>query len=88
MPEWRIEFKPPTYRAFAKLDAAKKRRLAPAIQALRKDPRPSVAKRLVSNEALWRIRVGAYRIVYTIEDDRLVIVVVRLGHRRDVYRGL
>ena len=88
MSEWRIEFRPTAYRAFAKLDATKKRRLAAAIQALRADPRPPGAKRLASNEALWRIRVGAYRVVYAIEDDRLVIILVKLGHRRDVYRGL
>ena len=36
---------------------------------------------------LWRIRVGAYRVVYAIEDDRLVVLVIKIGHRRDVYRG-
>jgi mRNA interferase RelE/StbE len=88
MPEWRLEFRPAAYHAFAKLDPAKKRRLAPAIQALRGNPRPPGVKRLSSAEPLWRIRVGAYRIVYTINDDCLVIVLLKLGHHRDVYRDL
>ena len=52
------------------------------------DQRPASAKRLVGRTEYWRIRVGSYRVVYTIEDDRLVILVLTLGHRRDVYRGL
>jgi mRNA interferase RelE/StbE len=88
MPQWRIEFTPSAYRAFAKLDPARKKRLLPAIDALQADPRPVGAKRLIAGEELWRIRVGAYRIVYSVEDDRLVVVLIKIGHRRDVYRGL
>ncbi|MDO9556480.1 MAG: type II toxin-antitoxin system RelE/ParE family toxin [Coriobacteriia bacterium] len=88
MSEWHVEFKPSAYRAFTRLDPAVKRRLTPAIDALCHDPRPVTAKRLASPDELWRVRVGAYRVVYAIEDDRLVILVIRLGHRRDVYRGL
>jgi mRNA interferase RelE/StbE len=87
MPEWRIEFTPSAYRTFAKLDQARRKRLSPAIDALRADPWHVGAKRLIADEELWRIRVGAYRIVYSIEDDRLVVVLIKVGHRRDVYRG-
>jgi len=41
---------------------------------------------LAGSGDLWRIRVGDYRVVYTINDDRLVVTVVRVGHRREVYR--
>lgn len=41
---------------------------------------------MAGDENLWRIRVGTYRIVYEIHDDRLIILVLRVGHRRDVYR--
>ena len=86
MPRYEIEFRPPAYRAFAKLDPIIKRRLAPALNALREDPRPQGAKRLKGAGDVWRIRVGAYRVVYVIEDDRLVVVVVRIGPRGSVYR--
>lgn len=64
------------------------KRLAAAIDMLAADPRPPGAKRLAGAVDLWRIRVGNHRIVYTIEDDVLVVLVVELGHRRDVYRAM
>jgi mRNA interferase RelE/StbE len=88
MPKCQITFSNAAYRQFAKLPQELKARVAPAIQALRDDPRPAGVKRLSGPSGAWRIRVGVYRIVYTIEDDRLVILVVRIGPRRDVYRGL
>jgi len=86
MPAYRIEFAPSAHRQFAKLDPMARARIAPAIDALAEDPRPATAKRLVGEDELWRIRVGAYRVVYAIEDGRLTVLVVKVGHRRDVYR--
>lgn len=86
MAAYRIDFAPSAYRAFAKLDPSIRRRLSPAIDVLAEEPRPPGAKRLVADEPLYRIRIGAYRVVYAIEDDALVVLVVKLGHRRDVYR--
>lgn len=60
-------------------------RLVAAIRGLGTEPRPAGAKRLVGRPA-WRLRVGRYRVVYDIEDRRLVITVIRVGHRRNVYR--
>jgi len=88
MPAYRIEFSPQAYRQFGKLTADTRRRLTPHIEALAEEPRPPHAERLPSDLALWRIRIGAYRVVYTIEDERLVVLVIKLGHRRDVYRDL
>ena len=62
------------------------RRVDARILALAEDPRPPGAKRLAGSEGLHRIRVGDYRVVYAIEDDVLLVLVVRIGHRRDVYR--
>ncbi len=62
------------------------RRIAAAIDRLAVDPRPSGVRKLTGADNLWRIRVGDYRIVYEIEDDRLVVLIVRIGHRRDIYR--
>jgi mRNA interferase RelE/StbE len=63
-------------------------RVAAAIELLRDDPRPPGVALLSGPSGAWRVRVGVYRIIYRIEDDRLVVLVVRIGPRRDVYRGL
>lgn len=61
-------------------------RIASAIDALADDPRPSGCKKLVGSEHTYRIRVGDYRIVYDIQGAKLVVSVIRVRHRRDVYR--
>jgi mRNA interferase RelE/StbE len=88
MPTYQVDFSNAAYRQFAKLPQEMKARVAPAIQALRDDPRPAGVKRLSGPSGAWRIRVGIYRVAYMIEDDHLVVLVVRIGPRRDVYRGL
>ena len=60
-------------------------RIIKAIQSLAKNPRPSGSKKLSGRDA-WRIRVGNYRVIYEIHDDRLIILVVVIGHRKDIYR--
>ena len=84
----RIEFALAAVRQFSKLPRDAQRRIAPYIDALAGQPRPEGAKRLVATEELWRIRVGSYRVVYAVEGARLLVLVVKIGHRRDVYRGL
>lgn len=83
---YRIEFAPSAFRTFGKLDPQIRKRLEPHISALAGEPRPIGSKRLTAADELRRIRVGAYRIVYRIEDDALVVLVLKLGHHRDVYR--
>jgi mRNA interferase RelE/StbE len=61
-------------------------RLWAAITLLAKDPRPPGAIQL-KGDCAWRIRVGDYRIIYDIDDDRLVVLVLATGHRREIYRG-
>ncbi len=84
MSEYRIELRPAAVRALRKLDSSVRRRLQGAIALLAKDPRPPAARALQGRPAL-RVRVGDYRIIYTVADDVLLVVVVTLGHRRDVY---
>lgn len=64
------------------------RRVAAAITALGQDPRPPGCRRLVGYEGLWRLRVGDYRVVYTIKDEELMVLAVRIAHRSEVYRRL
>lgn len=69
-----------------KLDRQIARRVLRAIDALADEPRPLGCLQLSGGEGELRIRVGDYRIVYDIHDDELVVLVLRLGHRREVYR--
>jgi mRNA interferase RelE/StbE len=81
---YRIELRPAAARALRKLDPPVARRLQAAIALLAEDPRPPASRPLRGRPA-WRVRVGDYRVIYTIEDDVLLVVVITLGHRRDVY---
>ena len=56
------------------------------VPSSRRIQRPSGVKKLKGSPELWRVRVGDYRIVYSIADDILVVLVVKIGNRRDVYR--
>ncbi|MDA8369686.1 MAG: type II toxin-antitoxin system RelE/ParE family toxin [Nocardiopsaceae bacterium] len=64
------------------------RRVYAAVLALAEEPRPDGCRQLSGYPGLWRIRVGDHRVVYTIDDGRLVVVAVRIAHRRDAYRKL
>ena len=81
-----IEISTPAANALSKLEKANRLRIVGAIELLSVDPRPPGAKMLRGGEhGRWRVRVGEYRIVYAIEDDRLLILVLRVAHRREVY---
>lgn len=84
MSAYRIELRPAAVRALGKLDPQIRRRVQGAIALLAQDPRPPGARALQGRPGL-RVRVGDYRIIYAVEDNVLLVVVVRLGHRRDVY---
>ncbi|MGH3425480.1 MAG: type II toxin-antitoxin system RelE family toxin [Nocardioidaceae bacterium] len=84
MTEYRIELRPAAARALRKLDPQVARRVQGAIALLAQDPRPPGARALQGRPGL-RVRVGDYRILYTVDDGVLTVVVVQLGHRRDVY---
>ncbi|WP_157007271.1 type II toxin-antitoxin system RelE family toxin [Agromyces laixinhei] len=81
---YRIELRPAALRALKRVDHQDRDRIRGAIALLGQDPRPPGAKALQGRPGL-RVRVGNYRIIYTVHDDVLLVVVVTLGHRRDVY---
>jgi mRNA interferase RelE/StbE len=62
------------------------RKVDACILALAEKPRPPRTRKLQGGSDFWRVRVGDYRIIYQIEDNKLLILVVRIGHRREVYR--
>jgi mRNA interferase RelE/StbE len=82
---YRVEVRPAALRALRKLDPTVRPRIEGAIVLLAEDPRPPASRPLTGRPA-YRVRVGDYRIIYTVHDDLLLIIVVTLGHRRDVYR--
>ena len=84
---YQIDFAPAAVRQLRKLDPSARRRVQAAIELLSTDPRPGGARKLVGGEGEWRVRTGDYRIVYEIYDDKLVVLVVALGHRRGIYRA-
>ena len=84
MTAYRIELRPAALRALRKVDPPTRRRLQGAIALLARDPRPPAARAMRGRPGL-RVRVGDYRIIYTVADEVLLVVVITLGHRRDVY---
>ena len=88
-PEYRVEFAPKAAKQFARLPRDIQLRLSPKIDSLANDPHPPGAKRLSSaEEPIYRVRVGDYRIIYSIEDALLIVLILRVSHRRDIYRNL
>jgi mRNA interferase RelE/StbE len=83
---YRIEIKRSARKALLALPANMRQRLRAAIDELAIDPRPAGVSKITQAHALYRRRVGDYRIIYEILDDRLLVMVVKVGHRREVYR--
>ena len=80
-----IEFRPKAQKALKKIVAADRQRINAAIELLRFDPIPPTAKRLTGRSD-YRIRIGRYRVIYAFEGKKLVIVIIDIGHRREIYR--
>jgi mRNA interferase RelE/StbE len=85
---YRVELKPSAQVALAKMPQPHRRRIAKRIDRLAENPRPRGVEKLAGVESLYRIRIGDYRVVYQIHDDVLLVLVVRIGGRGDVYRNL
>ncbi|MDO8381556.1 MAG: type II toxin-antitoxin system RelE/ParE family toxin [Microbacterium sp.] len=81
---YRIELRPAAVRALRQIDHQDRDRIRGAIALLGEDPRPPGAQALRGRPGL-RVRIGNYRVIYTVNDDVLVVAVIALGHRRDVY---
>lgn len=86
MPTYAVEFLVSAEKALKRLPVVAQRRIVLAVAGLADNPRPTGSVKLAGDENAWRIRVGEYRILYEIHDRRLVVLVVRIGHRKDVYK--
>jgi mRNA interferase RelE/StbE len=71
-------------RDLRKLERDVQRLVVEAVERLSTNPRPPGSKKLVGRDG-WRLRVRDYRVLYDVYDDRLVVIVVHVGHRRDIY---
>lgn len=84
---YEIGFKPSALKELRKLDEATRQVIISEIALLADNPRPDGCKKLKGGINLYRIRVFSnYRVIYEIQDKKLVITVVKIGHRRDIYR--
>lgn len=83
---YRIAISSAAARQLRKLDAQARRRIQAAIDLLSENPRPAGAKKLVGGGGEWRVRTGNYRIIYELNDDALLALVLAVGHRRQIYR--
>jgi mRNA interferase RelE/StbE len=83
---YRVEVAPHAERQLRRLSKSVQARLTTRMKALADEPRPPGVEKLAGEENLYRVRVGDYRIIYAIEDEVLLVLVVTVGHRREVYR--
>jgi mRNA interferase RelE/StbE len=85
MARYELRFKPSVAKDLRGIPPADVRRILDRIEALRDDPRPPGCEKLSAQER-YRVRQGNYRILYTVLDAEVVVEVVKVGHRREVYR--
>ncbi|MBI2026887.1 MAG: type II toxin-antitoxin system RelE/ParE family toxin [Deltaproteobacteria bacterium] len=84
--QYNIQFKPSVFKQLKQISSRDQKKIMRKIQELEENPRPFGLKKLVAEENLYRIRVGDYRIIYQIQDKILLILVIKIGHRKDIYR--
>ena len=85
---YRVEIAPAAQRQLRKLKKLAQRRILASLEALAENPRPAGMKKLSGAPELYRIREGDYRIIYQIQEEVLLVLVVKVGHRKDVYRRI
>ena len=87
MAKYAVELKTSARKELERLPAKLVQRIFPRLEALAVEPRPAGCKKLKGGENEWRIRVGDYRVVYAIDDAKLLVTVTRIRNRSDVYDG-
>ena len=87
MGKYSVELKPSARKELERLPAKLIERIFPKLEGLEVEPRPAGCKKLKGGQLEWRIRVGDYRVVYTIDDVKLKVSVTRIRHRSEVYEG-
>jgi mRNA interferase RelE/StbE len=85
---YRLELRPSAAKDLDRLTGEAAQRVFERVRALRDDPRPAGCVKLAGDESAWRIRIGDWRVIYDIDDAARLITILRVKHRRDVYRNL
>lgn len=85
---YHVEFLGSAARELASLPKSRQRNLARYIGNLGENPFPPGAKKLESEDKLYRLRSGDYRIIYEADEDAKTVTIIKVGHRRDIYRNL
>ena len=86
MAKYKIEISRSAEKQLKKLPRRDQQRIVEAVLALADEPVPRGARKLAGYDDVFRIRVGRYRILYSVSSGTLVIIVLKIGHRKDVYR--
>jgi mRNA interferase RelE/StbE len=85
---YKVILKPSVIKELKTIPKRDQRRIAIAIELLSENPYPNNSKKLVGSEQDYRVRVGNWRIIYEVQNNKLVVYVLRVAHRKDVYRNL
>ena len=85
MANYRLLVKPSAAKELEAIPKRDRKRIATRVQALASDPRPPSCEKL-SGQEKYRIRQGDYRVLYSVNDNEAVVVIVKIAHRREVYR--
>jgi mRNA interferase RelE/StbE len=86
MKTYKVILKPSADRELQKLPVDIQRRIVAVLRELSITPRPHGVVKMAGDDNLWRVRTGTYRIIYEIHDAIVTVLVLRIGHRRDVYQ--
>ena len=86
MVSYQIEWKRTAVKELRKLPRPMISKIIAAVDSLMSNPRPQGVRKLVGSDATFRIRVGDFRVLYTIFENRLIVEIVHIGHRKDVYK--
>lgn len=86
MTKYKIEISSTAERQLGKKSREDQIRILRSISLLAHDPRPAGCRKLKGYDDLYRIRIGNYRVIYEIDGKRIVVIIFKIGHRRDVYR--
>ena len=87
MADYRVIVRPSANKALERLPLELQRRMAAALRGLAANPRSPGVVKMQGDDNLWRMRVGRHRIVYEIHDAQILVLVLKIGHRKDVYQG-
>jgi mRNA interferase RelE/StbE len=83
-----VTYAPKAAKELSRIEKALASRIADAVDRLASEPFPAGCRKLTGYDALWRIRIQDYRVVYTVDDGELLVIALRVAHRRAVYRNL